>query len=191
MRNALVTFTSYVAAANERGYEVLYMDSPVDAHFIGLPEQKLTDTTFARVDADILDKLIDKEEVTASMLSKEQEGALKSMLEKMADKEQFTVVFESLQPKEAPLLITRDEFSRRMKEMSAMGGMQFMGEMKDRYNLVVNANHPLVSKVLLEPDSAKQHELLKQSLDLAMLSQNLLKGEALTHFIQRSLQMIN
>ena len=75
--------------------------------------------------------------------------------------------------------------------MSAMGGMQFMGEMKDRYNLVVNANHPLVSKVLLEPDSAKQHELLKQSLDLAMLSQNLLKGEALTHFIQRSLQMIN
>nr|MBP9884409.1 molecular chaperone HtpG [Chitinophagales bacterium] len=182
---------SYVAAANERGYEVLYMDSPVDAHFIGLLEQKLTDTTFARVDADILDKLIDKEEVTASMLSKEQEGALKSMLEKMADKEQFTVVFESLQPKEAPLLITRDEFSRRMKEMSAMGGMQFMGEMKDRYNLVVNANHPLVSKVLLEPDSAKQHELLKQSLDLAMLSQNLLKGEALTHFIQRSLQMIN
>ncbi|MBK6483990.1 MAG: molecular chaperone HtpG [Chitinophagaceae bacterium] len=182
---------SYVAAANERGYEVLYMDSPVDAHFIGLLEQKLTDTTFARVDADILDKLIDKEEVTASMLSKEQEGALKSMLEKMTDKEQFTVVFESLQPKEAPLLITRDEFSRRMKEMSAMGGMQFMGEMKDRYNLVVNANHPLVSKVLLEPDSAKQHELLKQSLDLAMLSQNLLKGEALTHFIQRSLQMIN
>lgn len=182
---------SYVAAANERGYEVLYMDSPVDAHFIGLLEQKLTDTTFARVDADILDKLIDKEEVTASMLSKEQEGALKSMLEKMTDKEQFTLVFESLQPKEAPLLITRDEFSRRMKEMSAMGGMQFMGEMKDRYNLVVNANHPLISKVLLEPDSAKQHELLKQSLDLAMLSQNLLKGEALTHFIQRSLQMIN
>ena len=182
---------SYVAAANERGYEVLYMDSPVDAHFIGLLEQKLTDTTFARVDADILDKLIDKEEVTASMLSKEQEGALKSMLEKMTDKEQFTVVFESLQPKEAPLLITRDEFSRRMKEMSAMGGMQFMGEMKDRYNLVVNANHPLILKVLLEPDSAKQHELLKQSLDLAMLSQNLLKGEALTHFIQRSLQMIN
>jgi molecular chaperone HtpG len=182
---------SYVAAANERGYEVLYMDSPVDAHFIGLLEQKLTDTTFARVDADILDKLIDKEEVTASMLSKEQEGALKSMLEKMTDKEQFTVVFESLQPKEAPLLITRDEFSRRMKEMSAMGGMQFMGDLKDRYNLVVNANHPLISKVLLEPDSAKQHELLKQSLDLAMLSQNLLKGEALTHFIQRSLQMIN
>lgn len=182
---------SYVAAANERGYEVLYMDSPVDAHFIGLLEQKLTDTTFARVDADILDKLIDKEEVTASMLSKEQEGALKSMLEKMTDKEQFTLVFESLQAKEAPLLITRDEFSRRMKEMSAMGGMQFMGEMKDRYNLVVNANHPLILKVLLEPDSAKQHELLKQSLDLAMLSQNLLKGEALTHFIQRSLQMIN
>jgi molecular chaperone HtpG len=182
---------SYVAAANERGYEVLYMDSPVDAHFIGLLEQKLTDTTFARVDAEILDKLIDKEEVTASMLSKEQEGALKSMLEKMTDKEQFTVVFESLQAKEAPLLITRDEFSRRMKEMSAMGGMQFMGDLKDRYNLVVNANHPLISKVLLEPDSAKQHELLKQSLDLAMLSQNLLKGEALTHFIQRSLQMIN
>lgn len=182
---------SYVATANERGYEVLLMDSPVDAHFIGLLEQKLADTTFARVDADILDKLIDKEDVTASLLSKEQEAALKTMLDKLTDKDQFTVVFESLQAKEAPLMITRDEFSRRMKEMSAIGGMQFMGELKDRYNLVVNVNHPVISKVLLEPDSTKQYELLKQSLDLAMLSQNLLKGEALTHFIQRSLQMIN
>lgn len=181
---------AYVSAATERGYEVLLMDSPVDTHFIGMLEQKLTDTTFARVDADILDKLIDKEAATPSMLSSEQEKAIKSILEKLTDQEKFKIVFESLNPKEAPVVITRDEFTRRMKEMSAMGGMQFMGDLKDHYNLVVNVNHPVISKVLLEPDSAKQHTLIRQSLDLAMLSQNLLKGEELTNFIQRSLQMI-
>lgn len=182
---------SYVASAKDRGYEVLLMDSPVDAHFIGMLEQKLNDASFARVDADIIDKLVDKEDILPSKLSKEQEDALKSMIEKIADKEKFSIVFESLNEKEAPVLITRDEFSRRMKEMSAMGGMNFMGEMKDRFNLVVNSNHPLISKVLLEPDGMKQHQLIKQSLDLAMLSQNLLKGAELTNFIQRSVELMS
>ena len=105
--------------------------------------------------------------------------------------EKFSVAFESLSEKEAPVLITRDEFTRRMKEMSAMGGMNFMGDLKDRYNLVVNANHPVISKVLLEPDGMKQHQMIRQSLDLAMLSQNLLKGEELTNFIHRSLELMS
>ncbi|MEO6169234.1 MAG: molecular chaperone HtpG [Chitinophagales bacterium] len=182
---------SYVVAAKDRGYEVLSMDSPVDAHFIGMLEQKLADASFARVDADIIDKLVDKEEVLPSKLSKEQEDALKTMIEKIADKEKFSVSFESLSEKDAPVLITRDEFTRRMKEMGAMGGMNFMGDLKDRYNLVVNTNHPVISKVLLEPDGMKQHELIKQSLDLAMLSQNLLKGEELTNFIHRSFELMS
>lgn len=182
---------SYVAGAKERGYEVLSMDSPVDAHFIGMLEQKLPDASFARVDADIIDKLVDKDDALPSKLSKEQEEVLKTMIEKIADKEKFSVAFESLNEKEAPVLITRDEFTRRMKEMSAMGGMNFMGDLKDRYNIVVNANHPVISKVLLEPDGMKQHQMIRQSLDLAMLSQNLLKGEELTNFIHRSLELMS
>jgi molecular chaperone HtpG len=100
------------------------------------------------------------------------------------------VTFESLSEKEVPVLITRDEFSRRMREMSATGGMPFMDGMKERFNLVVNTNHPLVSKILLEPDSMKQHQVIRQSVDLAMLSQNLLKGEELTQFINRSLELM-
>lgn len=182
---------SYVLAAKDRGYEVLQLDSPIDSHFIGFLEQKFENASFSRVDADIIDKLVDKDDAIPSKLSKEQEEALKSLIEKVADKDLFSVSFESLGDKDAPVLITRDEFSRRMKEMSAAGGMNFMGDMKDRFNLVVNANSSLVSKVLLEPDVARQHQLIRQSVDLAMLSQNLLKGEELTNFIQRSLELMS
>ncbi len=182
---------SYVASAEARGFEVLLMDSPVDSHFVGLLERKLDDASFARVDADIIDKLIDKEEAMPSKLSKEQQEVLKGLLESMTDKEKFSVTFESLSEKEAPVMITRDEFSRRMKEMSSLGGMNFMGEMKDHFNLVVNSNHPVISKALLETDALKQQQLLRQSVDLAMLSQNLLKGEELTGFIHRSLQLMS
>lgn len=182
---------SYVASAEARGFEVLLMDSPVDSHFVGLLERKLDDASFARVDADIIDKLIDKEEAMPSKLSKEQQEVLKGLLESMTDKEKFSVTFESLSEKEAPVMITRDEFSRRMKEMSSLGGMNFMGDMKDHFNLVVNSNHPVISKALLETDALKQQQLLRQSVDLAMLSQNLLKGEELTGFIHRSLQLMS
>ncbi|MBX7108135.1 MAG: molecular chaperone HtpG [Chitinophagales bacterium] len=182
---------SYVAVAETRGYEVLLMDSPVDPHFIGMLERKLDDASFARVDADIIDKLIDKEEAMPSKLSKEQQDALKQLIETMADKEKFSVSFESLNEKEAPVMITREEFTRRMKEMSAIGGMNFMGDMKEHYNLVVNTNSPVIAKALLETDSTRQQQLIRQSLDLAMLSQNLLKGEELTGFINRSLELMS
>ena len=88
-------------------------------------------------------------------------------------------------------MITREEFTRRMKEMSAIGGMNFMGDMKEHYNLVVNTNSPVIAKALLETDSTRQQQLIRQSLDLAMLSQNLLKGEELTGFINRSLELMS
>jgi molecular chaperone HtpG len=181
---------SFVTAAKGRDYEVLWMDSPVDAHFIGLLERKLTDATFSRVDSDTIDKLVDKQDAMPSKLTKEQEQALEALIEKMADKEKFKVSFESLSENDSPLIITRDEFARRMRDMSVHGGMNFMGDMKENFNLIVNANHPLVSKVLLEPDGIKQHQLMHQAFDLAMLSQNLLKGEELTRFIQHSLELM-
>jgi molecular chaperone HtpG len=181
---------SFVAAAKDRGYEILLMDAPVDSHFIGFLEQKIENCHFTRVDADTIDKLIDKGEALPSKLTKEQEGVLKSILEAITDKEKFNVKFESLSEKDAPVIITRNEFARRMKEMSAMGGMNYFGEMKEQFDLVVNANHPVIAKALLEPDNGKQDQLIKQAVDLAMLSQNLLKGEALTEFVQRSVELM-
>ncbi len=166
------------------------MDSPVDPHFIGLLERKLTDATFSRVDSDTIDKLVDKQESMPSKLTKEQEQSLTLLIEKMADKEKFKISFESLSEKDSPLVITRDEFARRMRDMNAHGGMNFMGDMKEDFNLIVNANHPLISKVLLEPDGIRQHHIMQQAFDLAMLSQNLLKGEELTRFVQRSLELM-
>ena len=108
-------------------------------------------------------------------------------------KDKFTVVFESLSEKDAPMLITRPEFMRRMKDMSAMGGggMSFYGDMPDMYNLVVNTNHPLISKILGEKNADKRKAISKQAADLAMLSQGLLKGEELTKFIKRSVELID
>ena len=138
-----------------------------------------------------VDKLVEKDDSLPSKLSKEQQEALKPLIENVTGKEKFNIEFESLSEKDAPLIITRDEFSRRMKEMSALGGMNFMEGMKEHFKLVVNSNHPVVSKILLEPDSMKQHQLIRQSVDLAMLSQNLLKGEELTQFIQRNLDLMS
>ena len=181
---------SFIAAAKDRGYEVLLMDAAVDSHFISFLEHKLENSRFVRVDADTIDKLVDKGDALPSKLSKEQEQALKKIIEAITEKDKFSLKFESLSEKDPPILITRNEYSRRMKEMSAMGGMPYMGEMKEQLDLIVNTNHPVISKALIEPDAEKQHQLIKQAVDLAMLSQNLLKGEALTEFVQRSLQMM-
>lgn len=181
---------SFIAAAKDRGYEILLMDAIADSHFISFLEHKLENSRFIRVDADTIDKLIDKGDALPSKLSKEQEQALKKIVEASTEKDKFSLKFESLSEKDPPIIITRNEYSRRMKEMSAMGGMPYMGEMKEQLDLIVNTNHPVISKALIEPDTEKQHQLIQQSVDLAMLSQNLLKGEALTEFVQRSLQMM-
>ena len=184
---------SFIETAMERGYDVIVFDSPIDSHYINQLESKLENTSFVRVDADVIDKIIKKEEDQPSKLSEEEQKTLKPIVEGMVSKEKFTVVFESLSEKDAPMIITKPEFMRRMKDMSAMGGggMAFYGSMPDMHNLVVNSNHPLISKILNEKDSEKQKQLTKQTADLAMLSQGLLKGEELTKFIKRSVELID
>ena len=184
---------SFIESAKERGYDVLVMDSPIDPHYINQLESKLKDTSFVRVDADTVEKLIKKDDAQPSKLSEDEQKKLKPVIEEVVPKEKFTVVFESLSEKDSPMLITKPEFMRRMKDMSAMGGggMNFYGSMPDMYNLVVNTNHPLIGKILNEKQSEKQKQLTKQAADLAMLSQGLLKGEDMTRFIKRSLELID
>ncbi len=182
----------YIDAAKSRGYEVLLMETMLDPHYINHLESKLKDVSFVRVDADTIDKLIKKDENTISKLSEEQLKELQPVIENVVSKEQFTVTFENLSEKDSPMLITRPEFMRRMKDMNQMGGgaMGFYGNMPDMYNLVVNSNHPLISKILNETNKEKQNGLAKQATDLALLSQGLLKGEGLTNFIKRSVELI-
>ncbi|MGZ4089423.1 MAG: molecular chaperone HtpG, partial [Bacteroidia bacterium] len=183
---------AYIDAATGRGYEVLLMDTMLDPHFINHLESKLKDISFVRVDADTIDKLIKKDDNTVSKLTEEQQNKLRPVIEGAISKEQFMVQFENLSEKDAPMLITRPEFMRRMKDMNQLGGgsMGFYGNMPDMYNLVVNTNHPLISRILEESDEEKQKNLTKQATDLALLSQGLLKGENLTNFIRRSVELI-
>ena len=184
---------AYIQAAKDKGYDVLLMDGILDNHFVNLMEQKLSDSRFVRIDSDVIDKLIPKDEVIPSKLNEEETKTLKEMVEGQVDKQKFNVVMESLNETDSPLTITQNEFMRRMKEMSEMGGggmASLYGEMPESYNLVVNTNHPLMSEVLKEEDTDKQTQILSQLKDLALLSQGLLKGEALNNFIQRSIGII-
>ncbi len=183
---------AYIENAKERGYDVLVMDSPLSSHIINKLEQTNIDVTFKRIDADTLDKLIAKDEAQVSKLTKEEEEKLKPVISSQVDAQKFTVVFESLSEKDKPMLITQSEFMRRMKEMQATGGggMAMFGNMPESYNLVVNSNHPLISKILSESDESAQKTLAKQAADLALLSQGLLKGKDLTEFINRSVELM-
>ncbi len=177
--------------AKAKGYNVLVMDSPLDSHLITKLEQKL-DVSFARVDADTLDKLITKEEEMPSKLSDEEKEKIKPVFEASIDKDKFTVQFENLSETDKPVSVTQSEFVRRMKEQQALGGgMQMFGSFPEMYNLVVNANHPLISKILEEKDEKKKESLAKQAVDLALLANGMLKGKKLSDFINRSLTMID
>jgi molecular chaperone HtpG len=181
----------FVTAAKNKGYDVLIMEGPLDAHFLNALESKLENTSFVRVDADTIDKLILKEENTTSVLTDEEVENLKSFAQLNVPKEQYTVVLENLSPDDAPVTITRPEFMRRMKEMSSVGGgYDFMGGMSEQFNVVVNTNHPLMSKILNETDEQIKTFKMKQAIDLARLSQNLLKGEELTQFIQKAVSTL-
>jgi molecular chaperone HtpG len=182
---------SYIEAAKSRGYNVLVMDTPLDGHFINSLEQKFEKSLFTRVDADVVDKLIKKEDQLPSKLSEDQQKQLTTVFEALVDKAKFHVTFESLSENDLPVVITQPEFMRRMKDMSAIGGgYDFMGNMPDNYNLVVNPNHRLIGQLAEESDESSREKLAKQLIDLALLSQNLLKGSDLTSFIQRSVEII-
>ena len=147
--------------------------------------------SFTRVDADHVDNLIKKDEETISKLSDEEKEQLKTDLEKVIPAEKYTVQLEAMDSNAAPFMITQPEFMRRMKEMQQTGGGMFgMGNMPEMYNLIVNTNHELVGQIAETKTDKKKERLIKQSLDLARLSQNLLKGEELTNFIKRSFEMI-
>jgi molecular chaperone HtpG len=182
---------SFIESVKERGYDVLQMDGIIDAHFINVLEQKLEKAHFTRVDSDTTDKLIPKDEPLPSRLDEDQKKILQDLIEKQVDKNKFSVVFESQSEKDLPFMITQPEFMRRMKDMSMLGGgMSYMGELPDHFNLVVNSNSQVISNILLEADVQKQDRSLKQLIDLAMLGQNLLKGKELNDFIKRSIELI-
>jgi len=183
---------TYIKAAKERGYDVLLFDGILDAHFINNIEMKLKNTRFVRVDADVLDKLIEKEELLPSKLTEEQKNNIKPVIEKFAEKDKYHIVFENLSETDPPMLITQPEFMRRMRDMSTIGGggMNFMGNLPETFNLVVNTNHPIITDIAENTDEEQKTKLTEQVFDLALLSQNLLKGEKLSQFIKRSIDFI-
>jgi len=183
---------AYIEKAKAKGYDVLLMDSPLESHFINLLEQKLEKSRFVRVDSDTVEKLIPHDDAIPEKLSKEEKEKLQPIIEGEVDKQKFTVQLESLEESDAPMQVTQSEFMRRYREMAQTsgGGMGFYGELPESYNLVVNINHPLISRVLNETDTEKQKELVHQLTDLALLANGLLKGEALSKFLQRSVEMI-
>ncbi len=182
----------YIEAAKAKGYEVLLLDSPIVSHLLQKLETSKENISFARVDADHVDNLIKKDETVISKLSDEEKESVKGLVEEVVAKETYTVQVEAMDSEAAPFIITQPEFMRRMKEMQQTGGggMFGMGNMPEMYNLVVNSNHALVGEILNTKTKKKQERLVKQSLDLARLSQGLLKGEELTQFIKRSYDMI-
>ncbi|WP_107829010.1 molecular chaperone HtpG [Mucilaginibacter yixingensis] len=182
---------AYIQSANRKAYDVLVMDSPIDNHFISHLEQKLEKTSLKRVDADVIDKLIKKDDAPAHILTEEQGGQVKIIFDSAINKPAFKVELESLSPDELPVTVTMDEWMRRMKDMAAMGGgMGFYGSMPDNYKVVVNGNHKLISRILQTEDEGEKSRLAKQAFDLALLSQGLLTGSELTEFVNRSVEMI-
>ena len=179
---------SYNKAAKDHGYDVLKFDTIIDNHFVNLLESKMEKVQFKRVDADTMHNLIPKDEVIESVLSEDQQKKLKELFEGQVKDVGAQIELKPLSPNDAPVTIIRNEFMRRMKDMQALGGQSFMGEMPDSYTLVVNTNHDLTGKILKKKGD-NRGKLTKQLADLALLSQNMLKGEALTEFVSRSFEL--
>ena len=183
---------SYIEGAKAKGYQVLLMNTPIVGHLLQKLEGSKENMSFVRVDSDSIDNLIKKEDTTPSKLSEDEKTALKERLETVIPTSTYTVQMESLDSNSSPFVITEPEFMRRMKEMQQTGGggMFGMGQMPEMYNLVVNTNHELIQKIMETKTQAKQERLIKQGFDLAKLSKNLLKGQDLTQFINRSFELI-
>ena len=179
---------AYVKTAKDNGLDVLKMDTIIDNHFVNFLESKLENVEFKRVDADTIDNLIPKDEQRESVLTEDQQAKLKALFEEQASNKQVVIELKALSPTDAPVTITRNEFMRRMMDMQKLGGNSFMGNMPETFNLVVNTNHPLAEKIL-KKQTANRQKMAKQLYDLALLSQNMLKGESLTAFVERSIEL--
>lgn len=182
---------SFIQAAKGKGYDVLNFDGVLDSHFINSLEQKLEKTHIKRVDSDTPDKLIEKDQKSESVLSKEEEEQVKGLFEKAINNKNMTLAVEAMSPDELPVVITMSEFMRRMKDMAKLGGggYSFMGSMPDNYNVSINGNHAIVQKILKAETEDQKLTLAKQAYDLALLSQNMLTGADLTNFIKRSVTL--
>ncbi|MCL4151340.1 UNVERIFIED_CONTAM: hypothetical protein GTU68_064728 [Idotea baltica] len=182
---------SFIAAAKEKGYDILLMDQIIDNHHMQQLESKLEKVTFKRVDADTASQLIEKEEHAESVLSEKELEKVTGLFKDRLNLDDYRLQFKPLSPSEHPVLITRPEFMRRMKEMQSMQGMGGM-EMPDTYQVVVNTNHPLiVDKLLKIRGDEKKDRFVQYLYDLARLNQNLLEGSEMTAFINKSLEFIN
>jgi molecular chaperone HtpG len=183
---------TYIQSAKDKGYDVLLMDGMLDAHFINAIESKFEKSRFNRVDADIIDKLIEKEELMPSKLTEEEQKGVIALFENQVQKEKFSVASESLSETDLPVMITRSEFIRRWSDMQALngGGAKTFMPGLDSYNIVVNSNHPIMDKIIHETEEEQKITIVKELIDLALLSQNILEGEALDNFIKRSITMI-
>ena len=180
-----------IQSAKSRGYDVLLMDGILDMHFVNLMEQKLEKVTFARVDADTIDKLIAKDEALPSKLSKEEETSLKTFAESMVNKDKFEVVLENLSDEDYPMSVTKPEFMRRFSDMQKMSGANaFWNSGMEKSNLVVNTNNQLIVSMLQESDEEKKKEMFNQLFDLALILQQMLQGEALDNFVKRCIQQM-
>ncbi len=182
---------TFIQSANKKGYDVLLMNSPIDSHFVSQLEQKLEKTSVKRVDADVIDKLINKNDTPAHVLSEDESTKVKAIFEKAITKPNMKVEIESLSADELPVTVTMDEFMRRMKDMAAMGGgMSFYGSLPDTYKVSINGNHKLITRILNDENEAEQTALARQAFDLALLSQGMLTGAELTEFVNRSVNLI-
>ncbi len=184
---------AFIQAAEKRNYDVLLMNSPIDNHFIQFLESKLDATTIKRVDADVVDKLIVKDEEVTAALSEDDAKKVKEVFEKAINNKDMNVEVENGTEDELPVTVTMEEWMRRMKDMAKMGGgggMNFYGSLPDSYKVSVNGNHKLVTRILNEENEEQQTTLAKQAFDLALLSQGLLKGADLTRFVERSVALI-
>lgn len=179
----------YIEAAKDKGYDVLLMDGFLDTHFINMLEQKIEKSKFTRVDADIIDKLIEKDEVQPSKLSDEEKEKLKGLFETNVEKEKFSVQIENLSESDLPVMITQNEFMRRYQDMGKISGQPSFGNF-EHYNLIVNGNHNIAQRILTESDEKKKNALTQQLIDLALLSQNILTGKKLSDFVKRSVELL-
>lgn len=180
----------FVKKAKDRGYQVLHLEGPLTPHWVAKAEQLFENVMFARLDSDTLDKLIEKDENIPSKLSKEDEEVLKPLFEEVLDKQKYIVQFESMSSDDAPIIITQPEFIRRMMEQQKLGGAGFYGAFPETYNLVVNGNHEKIAEILAAKTDKTKQKKVKQLTDIALLSQGMLKGEALNQFIERSIELV-
>jgi molecular chaperone HtpG len=183
---------SYIKAAVGKGYKVVKLDTLIDPNFINQIEAKQENMRFTRVDADIADNLISQEEKPASVLSQDQENMLKELFGKQIPDPAIKIDLKGLSEDTAPIVATRSEMSRRMKDMAAMGGpsMSWYAAMPDEVNLTVNTNHPIYRQILEEKNADRQGKVIHNLADLALLSQGMLKGEGLTDFMNRSIELM-